>query len=179
MSRIRIRIRIRQSKIRLDPDPHWNKCGSRTLVCSSFAFFSFQIVNSTYIRHFLTPRRHEQVRSRVVVHGTEVRYADGQDVRLRGAGPDLPCPQPRHPTAATQLCHAQEPSTLPHGHRCVPFIFFIILVECHSWFPQCFRSVEGLLWGAAQRFELGSAIQQADALFSEPRHTLPPSSPLG
>jgi hypothetical protein len=59
----------------------------------------------------------------VAVHGAEVRDADGQDVGLRGAGPDLPRPQPRHPTAATQLRHAQEPPTLPHGHRWAHFIF--------------------------------------------------------
>jgi hypothetical protein len=35
-----------------------------------------------------------------------------------------------------------------------------------------FRSVEGFLWGAEQRFELGPAVQQADALHSEPRHPL-------
>jgi hypothetical protein len=32
--------------------------------------------------------------------------------------------------------------------------------------------VEGLLWGAEPRFELGPAVQQADALLSEPRGTL-------
>ncbi len=36
-----------------------------------------------------------------------------------------------------------------------------------------FRSVEGLLWGTEPRFELGPAVQQADALLSEPRRTLP------
>jgi hypothetical protein len=78
------------------------------------------------MQHFLTLLvcRDEQVRSCVAVHGAEVRHADGQDVGLRGAGADLPRPQPGHPTAAAQLRHAQEPSTLPHGHRCVHFIFF-------------------------------------------------------
>ncbi len=51
-------------------------------------------------------------------------------------------------------------------------ILSIILVECHSLSPHCFRSVEGLLWGAEPRFELGPAIQQADALLSEARRTL-------
>jgi hypothetical protein len=32
-------------------------------------------------------------------------------------------------------------------------------------------TVEGLLWGAEQRFELGPAIQQADALLCEPSRT--------
>ncbi len=32
--------------------------------------------------------------------------------------------------------------------------------------------MEGLLWGAEPRFELGPAGQQADALLSEPRRTL-------
>jgi hypothetical protein len=35
-----------------------------------------------------------------------------------------------------------------------------------------FRSVEGLLWGAEPRFELGPALQQADALLFVPRRTL-------
>ncbi len=35
-----------------------------------------------------------------------------------------------------------------------------------------FRSVEGLLWGAEPRFELGPALQQADALLIVPRRTL-------
>jgi hypothetical protein len=34
--------------------------------------------------------------------------------------------------------------------------------------PHGFRSVEGLLWGAQPRFELGPAVQQADVLLSEP-----------
>ncbi len=51
-------------------------------------------------------------------------------------------------------------------------ILYIILVDCHSWTPHCFCSVEGLLWGVEQRFELGPATQQADALLSEPRRTL-------
>ncbi len=51
-------------------------------------------------------------------------------------------------------------------------ILLILFVEYHSWSPHCFRSVEGLLWGAEQGFELGPAIQQADALLSEPRRTL-------
>jgi hypothetical protein len=54
----------------------------------------------------------------------------------------------------------------------IQYFLYIILVECHSWSPHCFRSVEGLLvWGAEPRFELGPAIQQADALLSEPRRT--------
>jgi hypothetical protein len=51
-------------------------------------------------------------------------------------------------------------------------ILYIILVEYHSWSLHCFRSVEGLLWGAEPRFELGPAKQQADALLSETRRTL-------
>ena len=35
-----------------------------------------------------------------------------------------------------------------------------------------FRSAEGLLWGAEPRFELGPALQQADALQFAPRRTL-------
>ncbi len=50
-------------------------------------------------------------------------------------------------------------------------ILYIILVECRSCSPHCFRSVEGHLWGAEPRFELGPAVQQADSLLSEPRHT--------
>jgi hypothetical protein len=38
--------------------------------------------------------------------------------------------------------------------------------------PHGFRSAEGLLWGADQRFELGPALQQADALLYESRCTL-------
>ncbi len=48
---------------------------------------------------------------------------------------------------------------------------YILLVEYHSCFPHCIRSVEGLLWGVEPRFELGPAVQQADALLSEPRRT--------
>ncbi len=48
----------------------------------------------------------------------------------------------------------------------------VLLVEYHSCFPHCFRSVDGLLWGAEPRFELGPSLQQADALLSEPRRTL-------
>ncbi len=50
--------------------------------------------------------------------------------------------------------------------------FYILLGENHSCYLHCFRSVEGLLWGAEPRFELGPAVQQADALLSEPRRTL-------
>jgi hypothetical protein len=84
------------------------------------------------VRHFLTLLvcRDEQVRGCVAVHCPEVRYADGQDVGLRGAGPDLPPPQPGHPTAATQLRDAQEPSALPHGHRWVHFISLGGLTGC-------------------------------------------------
>ncbi len=41
-----------------------------------------------------------------------------------------------------------------------------------SSFLHRFRSVEGLLWGAEPRFELGPALQQADALQFAPRRTL-------
>ncbi len=51
-------------------------------------------------------------------------------------------------------------------------ILYVILVECRSCSPHCFRSVEGQQWGAEPRFELGPAVQQADALLSEPRRTL-------
>ncbi len=51
-------------------------------------------------------------------------------------------------------------------------ILYMILVECHSWSPHCFRSVEGLTWGDEPRFELGPAVQPADALLSKPRRTL-------
>jgi hypothetical protein len=34
--------------------------------------------------------------------------------------------------------------------------------------PHGFRSVEGLLWGAEPRFELRPAVQEADALLTEP-----------
>ncbi len=45
--------------------------------------------------------------------------------------------------------------------------------------PHGFRSVEGLLWGAEPKFELGPAVQQADALLSEPppHPTEPPPHP--
>jgi hypothetical protein len=36
------------------------------------------------------------------------------------------------------------------------------------------RSVEGLLWGAEPRFELGPALQQANALLIAPRQILIP-----
>ncbi len=49
---------------------------------------------------------------------------------------------------------------------------YILLGEYHSCYLHCFRSVEGLLWGAEPRFELATAVQQADALLSEPRRTL-------
>jgi hypothetical protein len=49
-----------------------------------------------------------------------------------------------------------------------------IYIYC-SWVPSCcphgFRSVEGVLWVAEPRFELGPAFQQADALLSAPRRT--------
>jgi hypothetical protein len=48
----------------------------------------------------------------------------------------------------------------------IQYFLYIILVECHSWSPHCFRSVEVLYWGAEPRFEPGPAIQQADALLS-------------
>ncbi len=77
-------------------------------------------------------------------------------------------------------------------HACVPlkllrwrgeylfvFKFFLHYSSRHTIFiyttrrvPSCcphgFRSVEGLLWGSKPKFELGPAVQQADALLSEP-----------
>jgi hypothetical protein len=66
---------------------------------------------------------------------------------------------------------------------CTLFLFiFTLLEQTHnillttrrvpSGCPHGFRSVEGLLWGAELRLELGPALQQADALLSEPRRTL-------
>jgi hypothetical protein len=52
------------------------------------------------------------------------------------------------------------------------FYLYILIVQCHSCCPQGFRSVEGLLWGAEPRFELGPPIQHADALLSESSRTL-------
>ncbi len=49
---------------------------------------------------------------------------------------------------------------------------YILLVGYHSCCPHGFRSVEGLLWGAEPRYELGPALQQADAILFEPRRTL-------
>jgi hypothetical protein len=54
----------------------------------------------------------------------------------------------------------------------IQFFKYILLVEYHSCYPRSFRSVEGLLWGAEPRFELGPAVQQAGVLLSEPRCTL-------
>ncbi len=48
----------------------------------------------------------------------------------------------------------------------------MLLVQKHSWNPHCFPSPEGLLWGAEPRFELRTALQQADTLLSEPHRTL-------
>jgi hypothetical protein len=57
-------------------------------------------------------------------------------------------------------------------------IFFVNLVSVF-WVkyssPSClhrFRSVESLLWGAEPIFELGLALQLADALLFVPRCTL-------
>jgi hypothetical protein len=49
---------------------------------------------------------------------------------------------------------------------------YILLFECRSCFPRGVSLVEGLLWVAELKFELGPALQQADALLSEPRRTL-------
>ncbi len=57
-------------------------------------------------------------------------------------------------------------------NRAVIQYLYILLVGNHSCYPHCIRSVEGLLWGAEPRFELGPAVQQADALQSEPHRTL-------
>jgi hypothetical protein len=48
----------------------------------------------------------------------------------------------------------------------------MLLVEYHSCCPHCFSLGRGLLWGDVPRYELGPAVQQADALVSEPPHTL-------
>ncbi len=49
---------------------------------------------------------------------------------------------------------------------------YLLLGEYLSCYLHCFRSVDGLLWGAEPRFELGPAVQQADALLPVPRRTL-------
>ncbi len=51
-------------------------------------------------------------------------------------------------------------------------ILYMQFVECRYYFLHSFRSVEGLPWDAEPRFELGPALQQADAQLSEPRSTL-------
>jgi hypothetical protein len=48
----------------------------------------------------------------------------------------------------------------------------VALAELHSIFLIAVRSEEGLHWGAEPRIELGAALQQPDALTSEPRRTL-------
>jgi hypothetical protein len=50
-------------------------------------------------------------------------------------------------------------------------ILYILLVSTTLVVLIAFRSVEGLLWGAEPRFELGPAVQQAGALLSEPHRT--------
>ncbi len=68
-------------------------------------------------------------------------------------------------------------------HAATLFIYFTLIEHTYnlyiynsssavSCFPHSFRSVEGLLWGAEPRFELGPALQQADVLLSEPCRTL-------
>jgi hypothetical protein len=61
-------------------------------------------------------------------------------------------------------------------NRAVIQYLYILLIENPSWYPHCIRSVEGLLWGAEPRFKLGPAVQQANALQSQPHRTL--SEPL-
>jgi hypothetical protein len=48
---------------------------------------------------------------------------------------------------------------------------YTLLVEYHSCFPHCFRSVDGLLWDAKLRVNLVPALQQADTPLSEPCRT--------
>jgi hypothetical protein len=68
-------------------------------------------------------------------------------------------------------------------HAATLFYLFLHKSSRHTMFiyptpriPSCcphgYRSVEGLLWGAEPRLELGPALQQADALLYEPRHKL-------
>jgi hypothetical protein len=68
-------------------------------------------------------------------------------------------------------------------HAATHFLFIFTDIQClyigticRVPVPSCCRhgfcSVEGLLWGAEPRFELGPALQQADALLYEPRRTL-------
>ncbi len=54
----------------------------------------------------------------------------------------------------------------------IQYFFIYTTGRVPSCYPHCFCSVEGLLWGPEPRFELGPAVQQADALLSEPRRTL-------
>ncbi len=56
-------------------------------------------------------------------------------------------------------------------HAAPLFLFTFTLIEqtyniylYHSCYPHCFRTVVGLLWRAEPRFDLGPALQQADAL---------------
>jgi hypothetical protein len=50
---------------------------------------------------------------------------------------------------------------------------YLLLVEYRTLLLSAWlRSVEGLLCGAEPRFELGPALQEADALLPEPRRTL-------
>jgi hypothetical protein len=69
------------------------------------------------------------------------------------------------------------------GHAATLFIYFYIYRAYIQYFIYysysttldvltAFRSVEGLLWGAEPRFELGPAVQQADELLSVPCCTL-------
>ncbi len=85
----------------------------------------------------------------------------------------------RHPSPLTNLQHLFK----VWWQAAILFIYFYInraniqylyklLIEYHSCYPHCFRSVKSLLWGAEPRFELGPALQQADALLSEPGRTL-------
>jgi hypothetical protein len=60
----------------------------------------------------------------------------------------------------------------------IPYVIqYIILVERHSLYPHSFRSVEGLLWGAEPRFELGPAIEQADTPHPSLCHAAPLAVP--
>jgi hypothetical protein len=62
---------------------------------------------------------------------------------------------------------------------CYPNIFFFFFFFLKDWWHAAtvfiyfyIIRVEGLLWGAEPRFELGPAVQQAGALLSEPHRTL-------
>ncbi len=56
----------------------------------------------------------------------------------------------------------------------IQYLYKLLVEYRYHSCSHCFRSVQGLVWGAEPRFEFGPALQQADALLSEPRRTLKP-----